>query len=256
MRITGRSLLLRACLVTLPLLAVAPLYAQTGNTIPVPKIEIGFQSENEPQQIATGLQILALLTVLSLAPALLIMTTAFTRIVIVLSFLRTALGTPTIPPNPVLIGLSLFLTFYVMTPTWERIQKEALQPYLEKEIPLPEATGKAWDAMRDFMIRQTYEKDLSLFAKISNTEFRSVEDVGWRHLIPAFILSELKTAFLIGFYIFVPFLVIDLIVASTLMSMGMMMLPPALISLPAKILVFVLADGWTILIQALLGGFR
>lgn len=253
---SARSLFLKFCVIGLLFLLVTSLCAQTGDTVPIPKIEISFQQENNPQQVAAGLQILALLTILTIAPALLIMTTAFTRIVIVLSFLRSALGTPTIPPNPVLIGLSLFLTFYVMTPTWDRIQKEALQPYLKKEISLQQAGEKTWASMRDFMIRQTYEKDLSLFAKISNAEFRSIEDVGWRHLIPAFILSELKTAFLIGFYIFVPFLVIDLIVASTLMSMGMMMLPPALVSLPAKILVFILADGWTILIQALLGGFR
>ncbi len=211
---------------------------------------------NSPQEVAGSLQILAMLTVLSLAPALLVMTTAFTRIIVVFSFLRNALGTPSIPPNQVLIGLCMFLTFYVMAPTFDQLNQTALQPYMKGEIKMEQAKERAWDSMRSFMIKQTYKSDLTLFANITKTKFKSIEDVGWQQLIPAFILSELKTAFIIGFYIFVPFLVIDLVVASTLMSMGMMMLPPAIVSLPAKILVFLLADGWSILVQAVIGGFR
>lgn len=222
----------------------------------VPGVRIGFDQSQKPEDVAASLQILALLTILTLAPALLVMTTAFTRIVVVFSFLRTAIGTPTIPPNQVLIGLSLFLTFYVMGPTFDKVNQTALQPYFDKKISFDEAKDNAWAGIRDFMFRQTYKKDLSLFANIRGKKYASIEEVGWQELIPAFILSELKTGFIIGFYIFVPFLVIDLVVASVLMSMGMMMLPPAIISLPAKLLVFLLADGWTVLVQAVAGGFR
>lgn len=248
---------LRLSAAFLSLFAATAVVAQvTGGETSIPSIRFGIENAKNPEEVATSLQILGILTILSLAPALLVMTTAFTRIVVVFSFLRTAMGTPSIPPNQVVIGLSLFLTFYVMGPTFDKLNEQALQPYMRKEIAFDQAKDKAWASMRDFMIRQTYKKDLALFAKISGKQYNSIEDVGWQELIPAFILSELKTAFIIGFYIFVPFLVIDLVVASTLMSMGMMMLPPAIVSLPAKVLVFLLADGWTLLIQALLGGFR
>ncbi|RMG27041.1 MAG: flagellar biosynthetic protein FliP [Armatimonadetes bacterium] len=227
-------------------------WAQTS----VPKISVDIGQSENPEEVATSLQILGLLTILSLAPALLIMTTAFTRIVIVFSFLRTALGTPTIPPNQVLIGLSLFLTFFVMNPTLTKLNDEALQPYMKKEISFDVAKERAWGTMREFMFKQTYKRDLALFAELSGVQYESLDDVRWQELVPAFILSEIKTAFVIGFYIFIPFLVIDLVVASTLMSMGMMMLPPAIVSLPAKILVFLLADGWSVIVQALAGGFR
>lgn len=236
------------------LIAVAAAaFAQSGT---LPKLQIGLEQGKNPSDVATSLQILALLTVLSLAPALLVMTTAFTRIVIVFSFLRTALGTPSIPPNQVVIGLSLFLTCYVMGPTFSKVNTTALQPYMEKKISFDVAKDRAWGSVRDFMFRQTYKKDLALFANLKNKKYKTIEDVGWQELIPAFILSELKTAFIIGFYIFIPFLVIDLVVASTLMSMGMMMLPPTVVSLPAKVLVFLLADGWSILVHAVAGGFR
>lgn len=225
-------------------------------TVDVPSLQIGLDKANSPTEVASSLQILALLTVLSLAPALLMMTTAFSRIVIVFSFLRTAIGTPTIPPNQVVIGLSLFLTFYVMAPTYDSINTNALQPYMAKQITFDQAKEKAWDSIRSFMVRQTYKKDLALFAGMSGEKYESVSDVGWKELVPAFILSELKTAFIIGFYIFVPFLVIDFVVASTLMSMGMMMMPPTVVALPAKLLVFLLADGWSVLTAALMGGFR
>lgn len=239
-------------------LLLALLCSAIPQTVPattsVPGLKLG--PNNSPQEVAGSLQILAMLTILSLAPALLVMTTAFTRIIVVFSFLRTALGTPAIPPNQVLIGLSLFLTFYVMGPTFDKLNTTALQPYMKGEIKMEVAKDRAWDSMREFMIKQTYKSDLTLFANITKAKFKSIEDVGWQQLIPAFILSELKTAFIMGFYIFVPFLVIDLVVASTLMSMGMMMLPPSIVSLPAKILVFLLADGWSILVQAVIGGFR
>jgi len=252
-----KNLFIRSFFLILSLCLLSIAYAQPNDqALAVPSVRLGIENASKPEEVATSLQILALLTILSLAPALLMMTTAFTRIVVVFSFLRTALGTPTIPPNPVLIGLSLFLTFYVMSPTLERMNNEALQPYLKKQISFEEAKDKAWKAGRDFMIRQTYKKDLSLFAKMSQKQFRNIDDVGWQQLVPAFVLSELKTAFIIGFYIFVPFLVIDLVVASVLMSMGMMMLPPIVVSLPAKVLVFLLADGWSILVQGVLGGFR
>lgn len=243
-------------LLLLILSAVTVVAQTTGGETSIPSVRLGIENAKNPEQVASSLQILGILTILSLAPALLVMTTAFTRIVVVFSFLRTAMGTPSIPPNQVVIGLSLFLTFYVMGPTFDKLNEQALQPYMRKEISFDQAKDRAWSSMRDFMIRQTYKKDLALFAKIGGKQYNSAEDVGWQELIPAFILSELKTAFIIGFYIFVPFLVIDLVVASTLMSMGMMMLPPTIVSLPAKVLVFLLADGWTLLIQALLGGFR
>lgn len=223
----------------------------------IPSIAINLDGAKGKEQISQNLQILALLTVLSLAPALLILTTAFTRITIVLSFVRTALGTQSIPPNQVIVGLSLFLTFFVMAPTYERINKEAIQPYFSKTNPISfeVARKKAEQPIREFMLRHTYEKDLSLFLDLRNQQPNSAEDVDLISLIPAFAISELKTAFVIGFYIFVPFVVIDMIVASLLMGMGMMMMPPVVVSLPAKLLVFVLADGWSVLIRALVSGY-
>ncbi len=206
--------------------------------------------------VATSLQIVALLTVLSLAPALLILTTAFTRIVIVFSFVRSALGTPNIPPTQVVVGLSLFLTFFVMGPTYKRINADALQPFMAHKIGQGEALAKAAAPARAFMLRNTYEGDLKLFLDIRKERPAAREDVNFTTLVPAFVISELKTAFIVGFYIFVPFLVIDLVVASGLMSMGMMMLPPTTVSLPAKLLVFVLADGWGTLVSAILQGYR
>ncbi|HLO97715.1 MAG TPA: flagellar type III secretion system pore protein FliP [Fimbriimonas sp.] len=226
--------------------------AQTG----LPKISIGMGEAKTQSDVSSSLQIMALLTVLSLAPALMILTTAFTRIVIILSFVRTALGTTSIPPNQVIIGLSLFLTFFVMGPTWNRVNNEALQPYFKKTITQEQAIERASAPVRQFMLKNTYEKDLKLFLGIRKEKPKNANDVSMTTLIPAFVISELKTAFIVGFYIFVPFLIIDLIVASGLMSMGMMMLPPSMVSLPAKLLVFVLADGWGTLITAILSGFR
>jgi len=230
--------------------------AQTGTALPIPNVSIGVGGAKAESDVAASLQILALLTVLSVAPAILILTTAFTRIVIIFSFLRSALGTPTIPPNQVVIGLSLFLTFFVMGPTYKQVNDHALQPYMKKEIAFDVASERAQAPLREFMLKNTYEKDLVMFLDLRGEEPVEREDVSLLTLIPAFIISELKTAFIIGFYIFVPFIIIDLIVASGLMSMGMMMLPPTVVALPAKILVFVLADGWHQVVSAILQGYR
>lgn len=227
-------------------------FAQTQ----LPKISFGVENAQSQGDVATSLQILALLTVLSIAPAILILTTSFTRIVIIFSFVRSALGTPTIPPNQVVIGLSLFLTMYVMGPTYTKVNDTALQPFFAKKINQNEALEKASGPIRDFMLKNTYEKDLKLFLDLRNEKPASPKEVNLTSLIPAFIISELKTAFVVGFYIFIPFLVIDLVVASGLMSMGMMMLPPSIVSMPAKLLVFVLADGWGTLVTAILAGYR
>jgi flagellar biosynthetic protein FliP len=226
--------------------------------ISIPKISVvlGGGGAGKTGEVATSLQILALLTVLSVAPAILILTTAFTRIVIVFSFVRSALGTPTIPPNQVLIGLSLFLTFFVMAPTYQKVNDAAIKPAMEGKIGMAQAVDRASGPMRDFMLKSTYQSDLQLFLEMRHERPKNRNELNLITLIPAFIISELKTAFMIGFYVFIPFLIIDLIVASSLMSMGMMMMPPTVVSLPAKILVFVLADGWGNLISALLAGYR
>lgn len=224
--------------------------------IPLPKIEIGAGDAGNAGDVPLALQILALLTILSLAPAILIMLTSFTRIVIVLSFVRSALGSQNVPPNQVIIGLALFLTFFVMSPAVGSINEQALQPYLAGRITGEEATTLAWSPIQEFMLKQTREKDLALFVSLSGAERpKEPGDVHATALMPAFAISELKTAFQIGFLIYVPFLVIDMVVASTLMSMGMMMLPPVMISLPFKILLFVMVDGWNLVIGSLMRSF-
>lgn len=248
--------LAKPALVSLLLIFAAVAFAQQQG-IPIPGISLDIGGDSDKDQLSTSLKILALLTVLSVAPAILILTTAFTRIVIVLSFVRTALGTQSIPPNQVIIGLSLFLSFFVMGPTYKQVNELAIQPYMAEENPIEfeEAIKLAEAPLRDFMLQNTYEKDLTLFLKMRGEEVQTREDVPLLTLIPAFVVSELKTAFIIGFYIFVPFVVIDLIVASLLMGMGMMMMPPVVVSLPAKLLVFVLADGWSVIVKALLSGY-
>jgi flagellar biosynthetic protein FliP len=223
----------------------------------LPSINIGVRAASSPQDVSLSLQILFLLTVLSLAPAILMLTTSFTRIAIVLSFLRQALGTQQIPPNQVLIGLALFLTFFNMNPVFTKINDTALQPYLKGEIKQAEALEKAVLPMREFMFRQTREKDLALFVFLSKgPRPKGPDDIATLVLIPAFVLSELKTAFQMGFIIYIPFLIIDMVVASTLMSMGMMMLPPVTISLPFKILLFIMIDGWHLIVRSLMTSFH
>jgi flagellar biosynthetic protein FliP len=208
------------------------------------------------QTYSVTIQILALMTLLTVLPALLLTMTSFTRIMIVLSLLRTALGTGQAPSNQVLLGLSMFLTIFVMMPVFDKVNTEAVQPYLEEKIDVTVALEKASEPFRQFMLKQTRESDLELFIRISgNAELESAENVPFSLLLPAFVTSELKTAFQIGFLIFLPFLIIDLVVASVLMSMGMMMLSPMIISLPFKIMLFVLADGWSLIMEMLAASF-
>lgn len=223
----------------------------------VPPLQIGFgNGANTPEQTAVVLKIVALLTLLSLAPSLLIMLTSFVRIVIVLSFLRQAIGTQVLPPNQLIIALSLFLTAFIMAPIWKGINEEALQPYLNNKIGQTEALSYTEASLRKFMFKQTRDKDLGLFVKLAglkNPEKRA--DVPTYALIPAFMISELKTAFYIGFMIYIPFLVLDMVVAAVLMAMGMMMLPPVVISLPFKLILFVLVDGWQLIVGSLVRSF-
>ena len=222
-----------------------------------PELSFSIGAGEEGGRLTAGLQILLLLTVLSVAPTLLIGLTAFVRIVIVLAFMRQALGTNTMPPGQVMIPLALFLTVFVMLPVFHKINEVAVQPYLEEELTETEALGKAFGPLREFMLRQTREKDLALFIDAAGQPRPADSDaVPAQVLIPAFMISELKTAFQMGFLLFLPFLVLDMVVASVLVSMGMMMLPPVLISLPFKLMLFVLADGWNVLMGSLVESFR
>jgi flagellar biosynthetic protein FliP len=217
--------------------------------------EVMRQVEN-PQTVSSSIQLLLLMTALTFIPAFLMMVTGFTRIVIVLSFVRTALSTPQIPPNHVLIGLAIFLTIFVMAPTWTKINDEALQPYLNEEITQQEAIDRGLEHVREFLFRETREQDIALFVHLSDLPRpKTPADVPTYVLIPAFIISELKTAFQMGLLIFIPFLIIDMVVASALMSMGMMMLPPSLISLPFKLLLFIMVDGWSLIVKSLVSSF-
>ncbi|HEX3014863.1 MAG TPA: flagellar type III secretion system pore protein FliP [Desulfobacteria bacterium] len=212
---------------------------------------------NSTAETATSLQLFLLFTVLSLAPAILMMMTSFTRIVVVLSFVRNALGTQQLPPNQVIVGLALFLTFFVMAPTWNQINTQALQPFMQNKIDRNQAFTNAEEPLRTFMFKQTRQKDLQLFVNLSKLPRpKTYRDIPTYVLIPSFIISELRIAFQMGFAIFIPFLIIDMIVSSTLMSMGMMMLPPMMISLPFKLLLFVLVDGWDLVVQSLVNSFH
>lgn len=223
---------------------------------PLPTLRIGLEQMEKPQQVSMVLQILFFLTVLSLAPAILVMMTSFTRLAVVFSMLRHALGTQQMPPNQILIGLALLLTFFLMTPVYQRIHTEALQPYLAEEISQEEALRKAMQPLREFMFKQTRKKDLSLFLNISGSaKPQNLEEIPSTVLVSAFVVSELKTAFEIGFLIYIPFLVIDMVVASVLLSMGMMMLPPFMVSLPFKLMLFVLIDGWNLLVGSMVKSF-
>ncbi|HEY8497782.1 MAG TPA: flagellar type III secretion system pore protein FliP [Limnochordales bacterium] len=260
----GRGLALALLLVALAGAGVhaqnAPGSAQApaAPALRLPSIELRLNGQPpSAPDLVTALQVLAALTVLSLAPAILVMLTSFTRIVVVLSFVRNALSTPQVPPNQVLVGLALFLTFFTMHPTWQQIYGQAIGPYLDGQISQQEALRRAELPLRDFMFRNTREKDLELFVSMSGAPRPERRDqVPTYVLIPAFVISELKTAFQIGFVLFIPFLVIDMIVASTLMSMGMLMLPPVMISLPFKVLLFVMVDGWHLIARALLTSVR
>jgi len=243
-------------LLALAIIALCALPAG-AEEIPLPKIMLGLGSSSSRQDISSSLQILFILTVLSLAPALVMMLTSFGRIVIVLSFTRHALGTQQIPPNSVLIGLALFLTFFTMAPVWQNVNTNALQPYMSNEISYKLAVERASVPVRDFMLRQTSESDLGLFVGMAKMQRpQGPQDIPTYVIVPAFVISELKTAFIMGFVIFVPFLVIDMVVSVTLMSMGMMMLPPIMISLPFKVLLFVMVNGWHLVAKALITSFH
>ncbi|MFZ5814007.1 MAG: flagellar type III secretion system pore protein FliP [Bacillota bacterium] len=251
----GRWLLGLAVLAAL--LAVAVPVAQAApNPIQIPTFQ-NIQPAETPQEGIQTIQLLLLLTVLSLAPSILILTTSFTRIVIVLGFLRTALGSQQLPPNQVLMGLALFLTFAIMAPTFTAINETALQPYLRGELQQNEALDRASIPLKEFMLRQTREADLNLMLEITQKPApNGPEELSFFTIVPAFAISELKTAFTMGFLLFLPFVIIDLVTASTMMSLGMMMIPPMLVSLPFKILLFVLVDGWHLVVRSLYESFQ
>ena len=234
------------------LLTILKSHAQLA----LPNINIGMQNINTPQEFTQGVQILILITILTLAPSIIIMTTAFIRIVIVLSLTRQAIGTAALPPNQVIVGLALILTFFVMSPTLSKINDTAYQPYMKNAITQQQALDNSLVPIRDFMFKQTHEEELALFVRLSKIQKpKNKKDVPTYVLIPSFVLSELKTAFKIGFVIFLPFLVIDLVVASVLVSMGMMFLPPTTIAMPFKLIMFVMVDGWYLVTKSLIEGF-
>jgi flagellar biosynthetic protein FliP len=244
-------------LLILVLLVLVVVAAGEAQSLPLPKLSVEVGKATRPEDVSVTLQILFLMTILSLAPAILILTTAFTRIIVVLHFLRQALGTQQVPPPQVLVGLALFLTFFVMAPTWNKVNNEALQPYLNNTMSMQQAYDKGVVPIREFMFRQTREEDLALFVKLANADKpQSREDVPLYALVPAYAISELRVGFQIGFVLFIPFLIIDMVISSILMSMGMMMLPPVLISLPFKILLFVLVEGWRLVVSSLMNSFH
>ncbi len=243
-------------LVFLLIPAAASAQEAGGVRMPIPKITFDITEAERPQDVALALQVLFLLTILTLAPSIIMMMTAFTRIVIVIDFIKRALGLQQMPPTQVIVGLSIFLTMFVMAPTLKVINEQALQPYMNGEIGNEEFFESAMDPLRLFMFKQTRKKDIALFIELGDIEKPTMqEEVPTYCLIPAFMISELRRAFEIGVFIFIPFIVIDMVVASALMSMGMIMLPPVMISLPFKIILFVLVDGWNLIIYELVKSF-
>ena len=227
----------------------------TAPSVATPLVNLQIGNGNERQNLSTAIQIVVVMTLLTLAPSLVMLMTSFTRIVIVLGFVRTALGVPSAPANQLLIGLSLFLTFFIMAPVWQDIQSQALTPYMNEQIGSNEAMDRAIVPIRTFMLRQTRPGEVDFFLDLAGMGRTAVNDLPMRVVLPAFVVSELRTAFQMGFLIFIPFLVIDFLVASTLMSMGMMMMPPTMVALPLKLLLFVLVDGWQLVIRSLVQSF-
>ena len=241
---------------TMLAMAVVGLLPAAAYAQPLPGIDLRVNPTDSPTEVVDSVKLLVLLSVLALAPAFIMMVTSFTRIIVVLSLLRGAIGVPMTPPNQVLIGLALFLTVFIMEPVYNQINDSAIKPYMENRITQDQAMEEAYKPLRTFMLKQTREKDLALFVAISKSDRpRSSEDVPISVLAPAYVISELKTAFQIGFLLYVPFLVIDMVVASTLMSMGMFMLPPVMIALPFKLLLFVMVDGWYLVVKSLVESF-
>lgn len=252
MKMKSKVILLAGVFVAVPVL----LFGQNV-TMPIPKIAFDIAPASGPKDVALSLQILFLLSILTLAPSIIIMMTAFTRVVIVLDFVKRALSLQQMPPNQVIVGLSLFLTFFIMAPTFTEMNEKALKPYLDGKISNEQFFDRGMGPMRDFMFRQVREKDIALFIKLAKIEKpKTRDDIPSYCLIPAFMISELKIAFEIGVFLFLPFIVIDMIIASALMAMGMIMLPPVMISLPFKLILFILVDGWNLLVYELVRSFR
>lgn len=244
-----KRLMLITLLLCFLLFNSSDIYAQQSQTVKLPNLGVSLGTTDNPDDIAVTLQLLLLLTILSLAPSILIMTTSYLRIIIVFHFLKTALGTQQMPPNQLLAGVALFVTFFVMTPTWTKFNDTALQPYLDKKITVEEAYSKGIEPIREFMLKNTRPEELKFFYELADIERpNTAAELPITILIPSFVLSELRAGFIIGFFLFIPFVMVDMIVSSILMSMGMMMLPPMMISMPFKILLFVLVDGWALVI--------
>ncbi|MEE9466669.1 MAG: flagellar type III secretion system pore protein FliP [Candidatus Neomarinimicrobiota bacterium] len=248
----------RSAILTVVLFLLAggavPLMAQSGG---LPALNLSLEEATTPEQLSTTIQIVLLMTVLALAPSILVMTTCFTRIVVIFHFLRQAIGTQNTPSNQILISLALFLTYFVMSPVFKQINDNALQPYLNDEIEQPVALQLAAQPVKQFMLNHTREKELALFAGYFQADLpTSVQDLSLAVVVPAFMISELRVAFQIGFMLYLPMLLIDMVVSAVLMSMGMMMLPPVMISMPFKILLFVLVDGWYLVVESIINGLR
>jgi flagellar biosynthetic protein FliP len=250
-------------LLTSPTAPAAPR-APTAPTAPqppsvsapgTPLVNLQIGNGNDRQNLSTAIQIVIVMTLLTLAPSLIMLMTSFTRIVIVLGFVRTALGVPSAPANQLLIGISIFITFFIMAPVWQQIQEQAINPYMNEQISSNEAIDRAVEPIRNFMLRQTRPGDVDFFLDLAGMGRTDLQDLPMRVVLPAFVISELRTAFQMGFLIFIPFLVIDFLVGSTLMSMGMMMMPPTMVALPLKLLLFVLVDGWQLVIRSLVQSF-
>jgi flagellar biosynthetic protein FliP len=268
MRSFVRPLLLAALLVAAALAVAPPAAAQAAPAAPPPapatpvvhgadpfRLNIGLEGTGQAGQVSVAVQIVIVMTLLSVAPSIVLMMTSFTRIVIVLGFMRTALGTPAAPSNQIIIGLSLFLTFFLMGPVFDRVQKEALNPYLDGKMSSLEAVDKASIPLKEFMLKQTRTRDVEYFLELGGYHPTAVKDLPMRVVIPAFVVSELQTSFQMGFMLFLPFLVIDFLVSSVLMALGMMMMPPTVVALPLKLLLFVLVDGWHLVIKSLMQSF-
>lgn len=242
------------------LFAATSFAQQTQQTnslsFPLPKLDVQVGSSDNTQDVSVTLQILLLMTILALAPSIMIMTTAYLRIIIVFHFLKSALGTQQMPPGQLLAGVALFITFFVMAPTWNKVNEEALKPLMDEKITTEEAYNKGIEPIREFMFRNVRDEDLGLFISLANmTRPKNRNELPTYVVIPAFVISELRTGFIIGFFLFIPFLMVDMIISSILMSMGMMMLPPMLVSLPFKILLFILVDGWNLIIGSVVRSF-
>lgn len=242
--------------VTFLVLSTSNLYSQSKQTVPFPKIGIDIGSANSPEDVSTTLQILLLMTILSLAPSILIMTTSYLRLIIVFHFLKTALGTQSMPPSQLLAGIALFVTFFIMAPTFNKINDEALQPLMNGQMKMEEALDKGVEPLREFMLNNVRDEEIALFMNIADMEMPETRiELPTYILLPAFAISELRAGFIIGFFIFIPFIMVDMIIASILLSMGMMMIPPMMISLPFKILLFILIDGWSLIIGSVIRSF-